>query len=345
MKEILKYITLLLLVATMLTGCGNLRQKKRNLPDSVPVTAVVVSNGSTEYSAYTYSGYLAESYSSLLSFQTGGKLIKVYVSEGSKVKKGDKLAEIDSTQSVNALKSAEATLAQAQDGYDRLKMVYDSGSISEVKWIEMETKLEQAKSMAQGARKNLDDCTLTAPFNGIITSRTMEVGSHVLPSNAFIKIINTDSMLVVVDVPENDISAINEGQCAKIQVLALNNRQLWGKIVNKNVDANQISHTYQVKIAVPNTDGNLMAGMVCKASIETAKDETNIIIPYQAVQLMPDGRYVWCIVDGKSVRKKVETKGFANNGVIITQGLEPGDSVIVEGRQKVYEGGRVKAKP
>ncbi len=147
MKEILKYITLLLLVATMLTGCGNLRQKKRNLPDSVPVTAVVVSNGSTEYSAYTYSGYLAESYSSLLSFQTGGKLIKVYVSEGSKVKKGDKLAEIDSTQSVNALKSAEATLAQAQDGYDRLKMVYDSGSISEVKWIEMETRVAPRSSV------------------------------------------------------------------------------------------------------------------------------------------------------------------------------------------------------
>ncbi len=345
MKEILKYITLLLLVATMLTGCGNLRQKKRNLPDSVPVTAVVVSNGSTEYSAYTYSGYLAENYSSLLSFQTGGKLIKVYVSEGSKVKKGDKLAEIDSTQSVNALKSAEATLAQAQDGYDRLKMVYDSGSISEVKWIEMETKLEQAKSMAKSARKNLEDCTLRAPFNGVITSRTMEVGSHVLPSNAFIKIINTDSMLVVVDVPENDISAINEGQRARIQVLALNNCQISGEIVSKNVDANAVSHTYQVKIAVPNIDGKLMAGMVCKANVVTSKGGTNIIIPYQAVQLMPDGRYVWCIVDGKSVRKKVETKGFANNGVIITQGLEVGDSVIVEGRQKVYEGGCVKAKP
>ncbi len=338
------YLILILLFTPMLTGCGKLHSKKQNTPEPVSVTAVEISRDGTDMYEYSYSGYMSENYSSLLSFQTGGKLIKVYVSEGSKVKKGDKLAEIDDTQSVNALKSAEATLAQAQDGYDRLKMVHDSGSISEVKWIEMETKLEQAKSMAQSARKNLDDCTLRAPFNGIITSRTMEVGSHVLPSNAFIKIINTDSMLVVVDVPENDISAIKEGQRAKIQVLALDNRQLWGKIVSINVDANSISHTYQVKIVVPNADGKLMAGMVCKASIETAKSGKNIIIPYQAVQLMPDGRYVWCIVDGKSVRKKVETKGFANNGVIITQGLEVGDSVIVEGRQKVYEGGCVKEK-
>ena len=345
MRNILKHITLLLFFTPMLTGCGDLRGDKQNSPEPVPVTVVVASNGGAKHAAYTYSGCITENYSSLLSFQTGGKLVKVYVSEGSKVKKGDKLAEIDSTQSVNALRSAEATLAQAKDGYDRLKMVYDSGSISEVRWVEMETKLEQAQSMAEGARKNLYDCTLRAPFNGIITSRTMEIGSHVLPSNAFIKIINVDSMQVLVDVPENDISSIKEGQKSKIQVLALDNLKLTGVITNKNVDANPISHTYSVKISVPNPDGSLMPGMVCKAEVAVAEDSENIVVPFQSVQLMPDGRYVWCVKNGKSTRVKIETKEFASEGVIVTKGLSEGDSVVVDGRQKVYEGGSVKAEP
>ncbi|MCQ2336622.1 MAG: efflux RND transporter periplasmic adaptor subunit [Paludibacteraceae bacterium] len=335
------YILISILTALILSSCNGITRKGEKTLEPIAVTVVVVHDTIESAQAQSYSGKLAENQSTMLSFQTGGKLKKVYVSEGQKVKKGQILAEVDNTQANNALKAAEATLKQAKDAYNRLKTVHDSGSISEVKWIEMETKLEQAESTAEMARKNFDDCTLKAPFNGIISGKAMGIGSHLLPSQSFLKLINTDTMLVKIEVPENDISKIKEGQKADVTVLALDNYKVCGKVFSKNVDASDLSHTYEVTIIIPNPDGKLLSGMVCKAEVRSDKSSNNIIIPYESVQLMPDGRYVWCVVNGTSKRKKVETGGFANNGIIVTSGLNDGDSVIVQGRQKVYEDGIV----
>lgn len=335
------YIITSLLAVLILSSCDAIKHRKEKELEPIAVTVVVVHDTVESAQVQSYSGKLAENLSAVLSFQTGGKLTKVYVSEGQRVKKGQTLAEVDNTQASNTLKAAEAALKQAKDGYNRLKTVYDSGSVSEVKWVDMETKLEQAESTAKMARKNFDDCTLKAPFNGIISGKAMGIGSHLLPSQGFIKLINTDTMLVKIEVPENDISKIKEGQKADVTVLALDNYKVCGTVFSKNVDANDLSHTYEVTILIPNPDGKLLSGMVCKAVIRNDNSNKNIIIPYESVQLMPDGRYVWCVVNNTSKRKRVETGGFASGGVIITSGLDNGDSVIVKGRQKVYEDGIV----
>ena len=338
MRNYTTYITLI--AAVLLTACTTELGRKAE-KEPVKVTVSVIAEAGSGESVQNYSGVLTESRSALLSFQTGGKLTKLYVKEGEKVKKGQKLATVDQTQSLNALKSAEAALAQAKDGYARLKVVHDSGALSDVKWVEMETKLQQASSMAQIARKNLEDCTLYSPFNGVVSSTTMGVGSHLLPSQGVMRIISTDTMLVKLDIPENDISHIQVGQKVDVQVLPLNNKTVKGVVVRKWADSDNLSHTYPVMVELQNRDGALLTGMVCKAAVHTNVNSGNMVIPYQAVQLMPDGRYVWCVENGKSTRRRVTVGAFVPNGVTITEGLTAGDSVIIDGRQKVYEGGQV----
>lgn len=339
MKHVTKFLIFIAVMAS-LASC-NAKQRHGVEKQPVKVTVAVVSEIGGSESEQNYSGVLKESRSALLSFQTGGKLTKLYVKEGESVCKGRKIAMIDQTQSLNALKSAEAALAQAMDGYNRLKMVHDSGALSDVKWVEMETKLQQANSMAQIARKNLDDCTLYAPFSGLVSSVNMGVGGHLLPSQGIVRLISTDTMLVKLDIPENDISHIEVGQEVDVQVLPLKGKIMKGVVARKWADADNLSHTYPVMVEIPNKDGSLLTGMVCKASINIKGGGGNIVIPYQAVQLMPDGRYVWCVKGGKSTRRKVSIGDFATNGVVVTGGIAVGDSVIIDGRQKVYEGGQV----
>lgn len=338
MKNYTTYI--MLITAALLAACTTeLGRKAEKQP--VKVTVAVISEAGGSESVQNYSGVLTENRSAMLSFQTGGKLTKLYVKEGERVSKGRKIAMVDQTQSLNALRSAEAALAQAMDGYDRLKVVHDSGALSDVKWVEMETKLQQANSMAQIARKNLEDCTLYAPFSGVVSSVNMGEGSHLLPSQGIIRLISTDTMLVKLDIPENDISYIEVGQSVDVQVLPLKGKIMKGVVARKWADADNLSHTYPVMVELPNKDGSLLTGMVCKASIHTKGGGGNMVIPYQAVQLMPDGRYVWCVESGKSTRRSVTIGDFASNGVVVTSGLAAGDSVIIDGRQKVYEGGQV----
>ena len=117
MRNFTTYITLI--ATTLLTACTTeLGSKAEKEP--VKVTVSVIAEAGSGESVQNYSGVLTENRSALLSFQTGGKLIKLYVKEGEKVRKGQKLATVDQTQPLNALKSAEAALAQAKDGYARL---------------------------------------------------------------------------------------------------------------------------------------------------------------------------------------------------------------------------------
>ena len=94
----------------------------------------------------TYPGFLEEGQSVELAFKYGGLLEQVFVKEGSRVSKGQPLAVVSSPTLENSLRSAKATLLQAQDAYERLKKVHDNGSLPEIKWKEMEANLEKAQA-------------------------------------------------------------------------------------------------------------------------------------------------------------------------------------------------------
>lgn len=101
---------------------------------------------------------------------------------GDRVAKGQLIATVDPFSMQSSYDAAKASLAQAEDAYRRMKELYDKGSLPEIKWVEVQSKLQQAKSMEEVARKNLDDCKLYAPFSGIISEKMAEVGQNIMPA-------------------------------------------------------------------------------------------------------------------------------------------------------------------
>ncbi len=120
-----------------------------------PVPVEVISIDTITYvSSRSYVGTVEETTTMRLVFPLGGKVTGVYVSKNEHVKTGQVLARVDDTQQRSILQSAEATLQQAEDGYQRLKQVYDEGAVAEVKWIEMQTQLEKARAAVESAKKS-----------------------------------------------------------------------------------------------------------------------------------------------------------------------------------------------
>ncbi|MGN0187020.1 MAG: efflux RND transporter periplasmic adaptor subunit [Paludibacteraceae bacterium] len=285
----------------------------------------------------TYVGEVEENSSLSLSFATAGTVEQVFVREGDHVRKGDLLASVDKQKARNAHNAAKAALTQADDGYKRLKQVYDQGSIAEVKWVEMQTNLEKAQSMEAIARKQLNDCDLYAPCNGIIGSCNAKIGGNLLPGQSAMTLLDITQVQVVFTVPENEIATIQLGDQGKIEVPALNNQTFTGKIGDRSLTANRLAHTYKVKIALDNQRQQLLPGMVCKVYIPQS-GTGGFVIDGKAVQTRPEGISVWCISQGRAVRRTVESSQFVANGVLITNGLAQGDTIIVEGQQKLYDG-------
>ncbi len=289
----------------------------------------------------SYAGSIEENSSTALSFSTGGYVQQVNVSEGEFVKKGDLLIQLDKSNAQSTYDAAKATLEQAQDGYRRLKQVYDQGGIAEVKWIEMETNLAKAESMEQIARKNLDDCEMYAPFNGFIGTNHAQAGMNLLPMQPAIILLDINTVYAKFTVPENEISFIEIGQEGEISVSAANNRTFKGQITERGVVADALSHSYTVKIKLQNPQKVLLPGMVCKVSLHINSGFSGIVIPNHAVQTDIDGTYVWLAQNGKATRRRVTIGDFAPNGVYVTEGLAVNDLVITEGYLKLSEGSNI----
>lgn len=302
---------------------------------AIDLTEGIVSN--------TYPGNLAESQALDLSFKYGGILETLNVKEGSRVSKGQVLARVSSPSMESTLRSAQATLDQAQDAYDRLEKVHEKGSLPEIKWREMVANLEKAHAAVDLANAMLMENTITAPFSGTVASVNVERGENITPLKPAIRLISTNGLTVKISVPESEIHHIKIGEQADILVPALGNRHYQGHVVEKGMTASLLTHSYPVKVLIEQPDSDLVPDMIGKVMLQSDVSQ-GIVVPANAVLINNEGKFVWVAKQGRATRRHITIDGYSGQGVIVSEGLQAGDSVIVEGYQKVSEGMKVRGE-
>lgn len=308
---------------------------------AIPVTTMTVQLLETTV-ADNYVGVIEESSATSLSFVTLGSVEHTFVDNGMKVSKGQLLAELDKTSLQSSYDAAVSTLNQAKDVYERMKQLYDNGSVPEIKWIEVQSGLQKAQSMEQIALKMLQNTQLIAPSTGIIASRNIEVGSNVAPGITVMKLVNIEHVKVKISVSEAEVSKINKGDEVSITIGALDNKILRGKITEKGVIANPLSHTYDVKIVLNNPTEEVMPGMVCNVSLLSKTSSLHVVLPGNAIQVAHSGeRFVWVAENGLAQKRTIIANRLSTDGVIVSKGLSQGEKVIIEGGQKVSKGMKI----
>ncbi len=330
-----KLICSVIIIVTIIS-CKNSKETKVEISETkVTVVKVKTSNITSNFK---YSGTIEASQTIPLSFQSTGIVETVLIDAGDVVKKGQLLATTDSKNAQNFADIARAKYEQAKDAYDRLKSVYDKGSLSEIKWVEMETGLDQAKASLEMSKDNLDKCNLYAPCNGIVGKRNIEPGMSSITLLAPIELIEMHEVYVKISVPENEISKLQKGQLANFNVSALDNKNFSGKITNLSPVADAISRTYKVKILVKNQSLELKPGMVCDVNLNKNKEQEIMSIPYSAVSKDSNGKtFVFTVSpDKKSVKKQDVVLGnYCDSGIEVISGLNPNQIIVVEGKEKL----------
>ena len=337
----MKKVFLGLLTVLMVYSCGEKKESGVKAPTRVKTQMVMpaFSDG-----AQTYVGIVEEREGTAVSFTSMGVVRRVLVSEGQAVSRGQLIAEMDDTQARNLLNGAEAQMTQANDALERYKMLHDNGSLPEVQWVEIQSKVAQAKSQNEVAKKNLADCRLTAPVSGIVGKKLVGAGETAMPSQAVVTILDISSVKVKVAVPEAEISGINASTPSTISVEAAQATVKGGRI-EKGVQADALTHTYDVRISVPNGDRKLLPGMVASVRFiaEGSQSISGKSLPVTAVQKAADGSlFVWTVAnDSTAHRSKVSIGATHGNHVAITDGIDMGQRVVTEGYQKLSEGTKV----
>ncbi|MDO4159042.1 MAG: efflux RND transporter periplasmic adaptor subunit [Prevotellaceae bacterium] len=325
---------------TLLSSCTKKESKMDLQPIKVKTTEIKMSsvNG-----GQSYSGTIEEESGTSLSFSTAGTIKNILVNEGQTVRQGQLIATVDEASLKSAYDATLATLQQAEDAYARMKQLHDAGSLSEIKWIEVQTQLKQAVSAEKISRKGLSDTKLYAPFSGYISQKSAEAGQNVMPGVPVVKLVNISNVKVKISVPESEIANIKTGQSIQINVPALGGNMFTGKVTEKGISADAMSRSYEVKALIANPDRQLLPGMVCEAYTDMAKtDNQAILLPADIIQIDTDNKpFVWTVANGKAVKANVTVGENCGENVIITSGLTVGAKVITEGQQKVSSGMKV----
>ena len=365
----MRTIIRLLLWFPLLVSCG------KGTPAQKPAVRVAteVASVTSDAKGRTYVGVVEEREATAVSFTSMGVIRRVYVGEGQAVSRGQLLAELDPSTSGNMLDAAQASTSQAQDmvaqmqstynqakdAYDRMKILHDNGSLPEIKWIEAETRLRQAETALQSAksgvrsasaseriaRKSVADTRLYAPVSGVVGRMFLGAGETAMPSRPVANILDVSSVKVKVSVPEAEMPAIRPDMASTVTVAAAGVR-IQGGHIEKGVQADALTHTYDVRINVQNPQRKLMPGMVADVQFDggsSTLEGHRLLVPVRCVQRRADGSlFVWTIDNGSIAHRTPVTLGTTlGNRVEILSGIVEGQRFIVEGYQKVSEGSRV----
>lgn len=298
--------------------------------------------------------------------QVSGIIDKIYVDYNSVVHKGQVIAELDKTNLLSELESAQHNLANAQSNldyqksnYDRYKTLFDKGLISANDFEQARLSYEQARQQVaiqqqgvQKAKTNLGYATITAPIDGVVLSKEVEEGQTVASAmttpTLFILAQDLTDMRVIADVDEADIGEVKEGQRVTFTVDAYPDDEFNGFVTQVRQEATTESNvvTYEVVISAPNDDLKLKPGLTANVTIITSEVNNVVVVPSKALRFNPseamlsegqsiikpkgDGPRVWMLDGGNIKGVNVETGIQGGNLTEIKSGLQAGQKVITE---------------
>ncbi len=308
--------------------------------------------------------------------QVGGIIIKRFFREGSDVKAGQVLYQIDPATYEASLASAKASWerAQASEAIARLKaeryrnlsktngVSRQENDDAEASWKQAIADVASAKAAVDTAKINVEYTKLKAPISGRIGKSTVTEGALVTAqqTTALTTIQQLDPLYVDVSQSSSDLlklkKALADGQLekagpqeAKVQLLMEDGSRYGesGKLQFSDVTVDEGTGSVTVRAIFANHDQQLLPGMFVRAELGEASVKDALLVPQLAVSHDPRGKATVLVVNaqGQVEQKAFETARSVNNSWLIKEGLSAGDQVIVNGSQKVQVGMKVKATP
>ena len=281
--------------------------------------------------------------------------------EGDFVKKGQKLFVIEKVNFEAAVReakanydSAVATEKNAAQAYERAQKLYKTNDISKAKLDDAEAARDsatahvaQAKARLDLAQQDLEYTVITAPMDGKIGEATFSVGELISPSSGVLaRIVTVNPMDAVFSVSENQLLILQQQfkSTENTEVVFLRGDQQEyaeiGTLSFVDTTLDEAMNTLKMKASFPNPKNQLISGQYGRVVLR-AKTPTNVlVIPQRAVQRTPDAEYVLVISPENKVEKKIVQTGVELDKfqAEIISGLQAGETVVVDGFQKIAEG-------
>lgn len=280
-----------------------------------------------------------------ISSSTPNRIKEIYVDEGVRVSKGQKIATLDDVNTTTyeiQVETAKANLATIQLDYNRAVELLKIGGGTQQAVDQMQLQLTNAQNSLASAERTLrnvrENTVLVSPINGIITARNYDPGdmTGALP---IVTVAQVNPVKIVINVPESELSKVKKGMEAQITFDTYGEEVFTGHVnmVSPTVDTN--SRTFGVEIGMQNADSRILPGMFGRVKLQLGT-ANHVVVPDRAVVKQPGSanQYVYVYHNGIVSYNKVELGQRIGSSYELISGVEPGDTVVVTGQAKLANG-------
>jgi RND family efflux transporter MFP subunit len=326
------------LMALVLGACGQAQGDGAAKADPGPLVAVVAAAPSSAPGAVRASGLVGYKREPQLAFNAPGVIGQIGVDVGDVVRRGQRLATLRRT-SVGA-NADEAALARANAERDlaRTQDLFTRGFVSQA-------RLDDARLAVERAR---DSSVLTAPADGIILRRSADPAQSVA-AGAPVLVLGETGSGVVVRAPIASAAAarIKVGDAAQVRVADLGGAAREGRVARIGAKGDEATGAFEVEIEAPHAEG-LRSGMVAEVEIAAARAQNTsagaIVAPTLSLLDARADQGIVFVVDAQNIahRRAVRTAGVTQEGVMVVEGLAPGERIVAAGAAYVRDGEPVR---
>lgn len=311
-------------------------------PPSVEVASVEVVTLTDETQAV---GSLRSRRGVVLRPEVSGRITRLNFTDGQRVRKGQVLVQFDDQLPLAQLQQSQAELSIALANQKRNQELVAQNFISQRSLDESAANLQIAQAKLSLARATAARLKIIAPFDGIAGIRLVNVGDYLKDGADIVNIEDIDAIYVDFRLPELFQSKVKRGQTAQLDIDALPGRRYTAQVqaIDPLIDAN--GRSIGLRACVDNRQLQLRPGMFARVNTIFGVREHARVVPEEAIVPQGGKQYVIKLVDGANgqarVSRRVEVKvGLRSPGKVeITEGLEPGDTVMTSGQQRVQRDG------
>ena len=361
----------LLVIGAGLAGCG--REPPKPAPPPLEVTTLKIEARdvpvTAEYVAQTQSSQAVN-----IQARVSGFLDKRVYTEGATVKAGQVLFKMDTKPfqaqvdgAAAALQRNQASLDVATANLKRVKPLVDQNALSQKDLDDATGQYEQAgaavaqsKAQLQSAQLDLSYTTITSPVDGVTSYAAIADGTYLSPQNSQLTTVSVLSpMWVNFSLSENEIQRIqNDVKAGRLKLPPDRNMTVeieqadgnlfpyTGKITFADPSYNSQTGTFLIRATVQNPNGVLRPNQYVRARLRGAIRPNAILVPQRAVQQGGNGHFVWLInKEGKAELRPVVVGDWSGESWFISEGLQAGDQLVVDGAQRLSQGATPKVIP
>lgn len=342
--------SLIIVVAVLALGSGCKRDSaaadrglKETDPDApVPVETVTLETGTIEDTLRLSATLHAEMQVQVLS-RSAGQVTARAAEEGDVVKANDVLVRIEADEQSAAITRIDSDLSLARKNYERQKQLHTQGVVSEQSLENAEFEVERLELARRDARRSLGHTVVKAPIAGTVTQRLVKFGDLVVPNQPLYEIVQLDTLVADVFVPEKDVYKVKAGGVARLSSPSSGQALPNGTVERISPVVDPRSGTVKVTIDLPD-DAALRPGMFVDVHLVVASDDEALLLPRQALVYDNDQPYAFKLVDGDKVeRVAVEIDIEDRDYIKPAGGFAAGDKVVVAGQIGLKDGARVDA--